>query len=70
MAKAESLARQYKFRKVSVIAGIGTKNYYRKLGYEQVETYMIKTLMDYKPLMFIGLLFLLWVIINLLNFFV
>jgi hypothetical protein len=29
---------------MTVIAGIGTRNYYRKLGYHLEETYMLKSL--------------------------
>lgn len=29
---------------LAVIAGVGTRNYYRKLGYKLVGPYMIKTL--------------------------
>eukprot|EP01063_Lacrimia_lanifica_P015557 TRINITY_DN2226_c2_g1_i1.p1 TRINITY_DN2226_c2_g1~~TRINITY_DN2226_c2_g1_i1.p1 ORF type:complete len:690 (+),score=262.57 TRINITY_DN2226_c2_g1_i1:54-2123(+) len=34
MAEAEHIARQHGHASVAVIAGIGTRNYYRKLGYE------------------------------------
>jgi elongator complex protein 3 len=30
--------------KVSIIAGIGTRQYYRKWGYDEVSTYMVKRL--------------------------
>jgi hypothetical protein len=29
---------------MAIIAGVGTRNYYRKLGYNLEETYMLKTL--------------------------
>jgi hypothetical protein len=32
------------YNRMSVIAGIGTRNYYRKLGYNLEETYMLKSL--------------------------
>ena len=44
MAKAEEIALSKNCPKVAVIAGIGVRNYYRKLGYELGETYMIKDL--------------------------
>eukprot|EP00659_Diplonema_papillatum_P011947 gene11947-18433_t len=34
MAEAEDIAARNGFHKVAVIAGVGTRNYYRKLGYE------------------------------------
>lgn len=42
MADAEKLAREAGFKKVAVIAGIGTREYYRKLGYRLKGTYMLK----------------------------
>jgi len=44
MNKAEQIAKEYSYNKISVIAGIGTRSYYRKLGYESVETFTIKNL--------------------------
>jgi ELP3 family radical SAM enzyme/protein acetyltransferase len=44
MNKAEEIAKEYGYPKICVIAGIGTRNYYRKLGYENVETFMIKNI--------------------------
>jgi len=42
MAVAEKIAKQQGFKKIAVIAGVGVRGYYRKLGYKLVETYMIK----------------------------
>jgi histone acetyltransferase (RNA polymerase elongator complex component) len=42
MNKAEEIAKENGFLKICVIAGIGTRNYYKKIGYENVETFMIK----------------------------
>ncbi|ETO29987.1 elongator complex protein 3, partial [Reticulomyxa filosa] len=42
MIAAEQIAVLKGFTRVSVIAGIGTRNYYRKIGYELIETYLIK----------------------------
>ena len=42
MMKAKELAKDAGFTKLCVIAGIGTRNYYRKLGFELVNTFMIE----------------------------
>ncbi|PIT93941.1 tRNA uridine(34) 5-carboxymethylaminomethyl modification radical SAM/GNAT enzyme Elp3 [Candidatus Falkowbacteria bacterium CG10_big_fil_rev_8_21_14_0_10_43_11] len=42
MAEAEAIARQHGYKKIAVIAGIGVRDYYRKLGYKLESTYMIK----------------------------
>ena len=43
--KAEQISkREFRLKKIAVIPGIGTKKYYRKLGYRSVGTYMIKRL--------------------------
>lgn len=44
MLRAEEIARQKGFSKIAVISGIGTREYYRKLGYVQEGTYMVKQL--------------------------
>ena len=44
MAAAEKLATTKSYRRLAVIAALGTRGYYRKLGYELGETYMLKTL--------------------------
>jgi ELP3 family radical SAM enzyme/protein acetyltransferase len=44
MSKAEEIAKENGYNKVSVIAGIGTREYYKKIGYEKNETYMIKNI--------------------------
>ena len=44
MAEAERISWERGFRKMAVIAGIGTRNYYRKLGYRLEETFMVKKL--------------------------
>jgi len=46
MKKAEELSNDAGFRKVAVISAIGTREYYRKLGYELEGTYMVKYLTD------------------------
>ncbi len=42
--KAEEISRAAGFKKVAIIAGVGTRNYYRKWGYELEGTYMTKRL--------------------------
>jgi len=44
LAEAERLARQAGFRRLAVIAAIGTREYYRKHGFEVVDLYMSKPL--------------------------
>ena len=44
VATAEEKAKEFSFNKMVVIAGIGVKKYYQKLGYQPVNTYMIKQL--------------------------
>lgn len=44
MSTAESMSREAGYKKMAVIAGIGTRDYYRKLGYELEGTYMVKAL--------------------------
>jgi ELP3 family radical SAM enzyme/protein acetyltransferase len=44
IAKAEEIAKEYKYNKIAIISGTGVRNYYRKLGYELKETYMIKNI--------------------------
>lgn len=42
MNRAEEISKEHGFCRAAVIAGIGTRNYYRKLGYELEGTYMCK----------------------------
>ncbi|NPA38763.1 MAG: tRNA uridine(34) 5-carboxymethylaminomethyl modification radical SAM/GNAT enzyme Elp3 [Candidatus Nanohaloarchaeota archaeon] len=44
MQKAEELAYDKKMEKVAVISAVGTREYYRKLGYELLGPYMVKDL--------------------------
>jgi elongator complex protein 3 len=44
MAEAETIARQKGYAKIAVIAGIGVREYYKKLGYHQAGTYYSKGL--------------------------
>jgi len=44
MEIAENIAKEKGFKKMAVIAGIGTREYYRKFGYKLEGTYMVKGL--------------------------
>ena len=45
MLEAERIARcEHRSTKLAVISGVGTRHYYRKLGYELEGPYMVKTL--------------------------
>jgi len=42
--RAEAMAKRTGYKKVAVISAIGTRNYYRKLGYQLEGLYMTKSL--------------------------
>jgi len=42
--KAEEIAKEKGYNKMAIISGTGVRNYYRKLGYDLIETYMIKNI--------------------------
>jgi ELP3 family radical SAM enzyme/protein acetyltransferase len=42
--KAEEITKSFNLTKMAIIAGTGVRNYYRKYGYELIETYMCKNL--------------------------
>ncbi len=42
--EAEKIAKNYGFEKIAVISGVGVRGYYKKLGYQLEQTYMIKPL--------------------------
>ena len=45
MEEAEKIAwEEHGSHKLAVISGVGTRHYYRKLGYELEKTYMVKYL--------------------------
>lgn len=44
MQRAEEIARDSGYKKIAVISGVGTREYYRKLGYTLEGTYMVKGL--------------------------
>lgn len=45
LAKAEEIALERGYERIAVISAVGTREYYRKLGYELVGEYMIKDLL-------------------------
>ena len=45
MTEAEKIARKNLYKKMAVIAGVGVRGYYRKLGYKLENSYMIKSLL-------------------------
>ena len=45
MKEAERITKEeFGLNKIAVISGIGVRNYYRKLGYKQENTYMVKSI--------------------------
>ena len=45
MEEAERIAsEEHGSHKIAVISGVGTRNYYRKIGYELEGPYMVKSL--------------------------
>ncbi len=46
MLEAETVALKHGYSTIAVIAALGTRGYYRKLGYSLGETYMVKTLVE------------------------
>ncbi len=42
--ESEKIALKNKYKKIKVISGIGVREYYKKLGYDLEETYMVKLL--------------------------
>ena len=44
IAKAEEIAIENGYKKVAIISGTGVREYYKKLGYNLIDTYMIKNL--------------------------
>lgn len=46
MEEAERIAhREHRSTKIAVISGVGTRHYYRKLGYELEGPYMVKNIL-------------------------
>lgn len=44
MEKAETIAREKGFKKITVISGVGVRGYYEKNGYKKIQTYVSKEL--------------------------
>jgi ELP3 family radical SAM enzyme/protein acetyltransferase len=42
--KAEEIAKSFEFKRIAIIAGTGVRNYYKKFGYNLLDTFMIKNL--------------------------
>lgn len=44
MIEAEKIASEKGLKKIAVISGVGVREYYKKIGYEKVGTYMVKNI--------------------------
>jgi len=44
LSVAEKIAHSHNYKKLAIISGIGVKNYYRRLGYKEIDTYMVKNI--------------------------
>jgi elongator complex protein 3 len=44
VAKAEEIAKENGYYRVAIISGTGVREYYKKLGYKLIDTYMIKNI--------------------------
>lgn len=74
MHEAEQIAQHNNYNEIAVISGIGVKNYYRRLGYHEHNTYMIKqltwnlttTAFGYRVLFMLFVLFVLFMLFMLL----
>ena len=44
VAKAEELAKDNGYHKIAIISGTGVREYYKKLGYKLIDTYMVKNI--------------------------
>ncbi|MFH1327014.1 MAG: tRNA uridine(34) 5-carboxymethylaminomethyl modification radical SAM/GNAT enzyme Elp3 [archaeon] len=44
MSGAEKIAKENRIKKLSVISGVGVREYYRRLGYKLEDTYMVKNI--------------------------
>ena len=55
MQKAEEISMENYYSKVAVISGIGVRNYYRNLGYEEENTFMIKRFTTFQLVMYHGI---------------
>ena len=51
MKTAENISIKKGYNSIAVISGVGVKNYYRKLGYEEKDTYMVKHIHLFQILM-------------------
>ena len=44
IVQAEQIAKKAGYKKISVISGVGAREYYKKIGYKIENTYMVKTI--------------------------
>ena len=44
MEEAEKIAEKENCKKISVISGVGARDYYKKIGYKLEKNYMVKRL--------------------------
>ena len=56
MKEAERICYNNNCNKISVISGIGVRNYYRRLGFKLINTYMIKSVGNNVNIVLIGIL--------------
>jgi ELP3 family radical SAM enzyme/protein acetyltransferase len=56
MRKAQKIAYYNNCNKLAVISGVGVRNYYKKLGYKLVNTYMIKNINNNVSCILVGVL--------------
>jgi elongator complex protein 3 len=64
--EAEIIAWDNGYSEMAIISAVGTRNYYRKFGYELRETYMVKFLTNPNPLLdilFILFMLICWIIL-------
>jgi len=44
IAEAEKISKENGFAKIAIISGVGVRQYYQKLGYKLIDTYMVKNI--------------------------
>jgi ELP3 family radical SAM enzyme/protein acetyltransferase len=62
--KAEEIAILNGFKKMSIISGVGVREYYSKLGYTNENTFMMKNLCTYNYIWYIFVVFIVFTIIT------
>jgi histone acetyltransferase (RNA polymerase elongator complex component) len=69
IATAEEIAALNGFEKIAIIAGIGVREYYKKIGYVEQNTYMVKDIdlpMKYYILSFVLAMLIICIIFSLI----